>query len=241
MDEKILIDSGFSKHDSLVYLSLLHIGKSPLVRISKVSKVKRTTVYLSIDNLLRAGLIKQIVIKNKKVYEAESPIKIVKILEKRKQDFEKNIPDLLKIFNKSSEGSKVSSYFGKEEIRHIYLRIQDEAKWAKTIFSVSGFLKVFPWSEIEEYSTNFTKRGVDLKTLLSDEAESKRLIKLGNGLKLSPKYKLLPKDYKESINLSIWGNCVAIVSYENLFGVIIENKEIQKFFENQFDTLWSTN
>ena len=67
-DTKLLAtlkDMGLSDNEASVYLSSLSLGPSTIQRIANNAKVKRTTVYTTIDTLKQKGLM-NIEVKNKK-------------------------------------------------------------------------------------------------------------------------------------------------------------------------------
>ena len=77
----VLIDFGLSEHEAAVYLSALSLGQSTVNQIAKHSGVKRTTVYPVIESLKRKGIMNVEVKGFKKLFVAESPDKLERIIE----------------------------------------------------------------------------------------------------------------------------------------------------------------
>lgn len=239
MEPSILSSIGLTKHESDVYMTLIHNGKMTIANLSKKSKVKRSTVYLALGALGEKGLVKQAVIGKRHYFMPESPDKIQKIVDRYQCDVEKQLPALLEVFRKSSKEPELVSYYGKDGVRKIYKEVQENALWAKSVFSPKSFYRVFSQQESYEFSNAFKERDAKLTSLLPDDADARRLAKELRERGVGFTVKFLPKDYELSVNTIVWGDKVALISYENLFGLVITNQEIAKSFENQFDFFWS--
>nr|WP_261824255.1 TrmB family transcriptional regulator [Vibrio neonatus] len=77
-----LMDFGFTKTDSLVYITLLKNGRSSGYKIAKDISLSRSSVYSSIDNLYHNGFI-FLSDGETKEYEAKSPELIFSQIEKK--------------------------------------------------------------------------------------------------------------------------------------------------------------
>src|SRR4051812_8491190 len=89
---KTLTDFGLSDKEALVYLTSLELGSSSVLKISKLSGLKRPTVYLIVDSLITKGLMSIEVKGFKKQYVAESPDRLEAIFNERKHELMKNLP-----------------------------------------------------------------------------------------------------------------------------------------------------
>lgn len=236
MNETLLTGLGLGEHEVAVYLALLHNGSLTVAAIAKHSKVKRSTVYLALDALGQKGLIKQAIIGKRHYYLPENPEVIRNIYQKKLTEIEAKLPSLHQIYRKSSCEPEVATFYGKEHIRKIYQDVQASALYAKTIFSPRSFLTVFSKSESLALSEHFARRDASLQSLLPHDTASKKLV--ADLKEYKRKNRLLPKDYDLAVNTLIWGNKVALISYENLFGLVITNAQIATSFEHQFDFLW---
>ncbi len=226
---------GFSKNETKVYLALIHHGKLTVASIAQKSQVKRPTVYLALGTLGEKGLVKQAVLGKRTYFLPENPAKISKMLAQQKKQIEDTLPTLIKIYKKSSKEPEIVSYYGKDGVRQIYTDVQEQAVWAKSIFSPTSFYNIFSYSETRFFAAGFKDRDAKLFSLLPDDLNGRKLAE-----KNSLSARFLPKDYELSVNTIVWGDKVALISYENLFGVVINNQEIAKYFENQFDWWWKT-
>ena len=85
-----LAEIGLSESEIKIYISMLTLGDTTIEKISKLSGIKRTTIYPLIANLRNRGLVS---IKDKgfkKSYYAESPKRLASMIE-RKKDFVESV------------------------------------------------------------------------------------------------------------------------------------------------------
>lgn len=234
-----LAAAGLGEFEAQVYNTLLHHGKIGVAQISKYSGVKRSTVYLALGALGKQGLVYQTVVGKRNYFAPESPQHFLKLVEQRQKIITEHLPNLSAIFQAATNEPVVASYYGQDQIQQLYERIQTEALWAKSVFSPSSFYRVFPEAASLEFAQSFKHRDADIKSLVPDTLEGRKLVKRNQRSGFSRKNKFLPKDYKLSINSIVWGDRVALISYENLFGVEIQNQATASYFEHQFDWWWS--
>ncbi|MEK7451739.1 MAG: helix-turn-helix domain-containing protein [Patescibacteria group bacterium] len=112
--DKLLLELthlGLSEKEALVYLSAIELGPAPVQDISHKAKVNRATTYVMIESLSSRGLMSTFVKGKKRFYSAESPDRLLSILQVQKQELEvkqseleKTLPMLLALFN--AEGAK---------------------------------------------------------------------------------------------------------------------------------------
>jgi len=85
--EKSLISLGFSDKEAGVYMALLKLGKGTVSEIARRARINRTTGYDILDTLIAKGLASMSGKEPKQEYAAETPEKILKLLqEKIEQD-----------------------------------------------------------------------------------------------------------------------------------------------------------
>ena len=60
MLHKQLQDAGLNETEAKIYLATLELGETNVGRIADKSGIKRTTIYLSLENLIKKGLISMI-------------------------------------------------------------------------------------------------------------------------------------------------------------------------------------
>ena len=94
---------GLSPREALIYTKLLEAGDLTAGILSKLTKIKRPTVYLTLKELEKRGLVVETVGK-RKLFKAENPERLNKITKLRRRrlitdelELEQLIPTLQKI------------------------------------------------------------------------------------------------------------------------------------------------
>lgn len=228
--------SHLEEKDAVIYMALLRMGEMHIASITKSTGLKRSTVYIHIESLARNGLVEKIVRGKRIFYRASNPKRLLSSADSNRAHLESALPDLLSLFEARGKEPVVRVYTGKEGISTIYRLVETDALWVKTLFAPKFYYMVFTESESTLFAKNLENNGVKMQTLLLHDAVSKKLIK--NESEFHHQLKLLPKTYDLTINIILWSQSVALISYEHLYAVVIENRAIAKFHENQFDALW---
>lgn len=92
MDE--LKELGFSENEAKVYVSLLQLGRCTTGPIIRKSGLYRVMVYDTLEKLVKLGLVKYSLQKNRKNFEAEDPRHIVEMI-KNKEMVARSVADQL--------------------------------------------------------------------------------------------------------------------------------------------------
>ncbi len=110
--QEILIKSGLSKNEAIVYLTLSKIGLSSAYKISKSAGLFKANTYETLKRLLEKGLVSKEEINRKTLYEASDPSFLIDNLNKKKENLNEIIPSL-RMFQKSNVSeSEFKSYKG---------------------------------------------------------------------------------------------------------------------------------
>src|SRR5688572_4663392 len=90
----ILKHAGLSDKPSRVYLAALVLGGATVQQLAKAAGLKRTTIYYTLEELLRLGAVVETRRNKKTYYIAEEPAGLLKAARKRVADFEDNLDEL---------------------------------------------------------------------------------------------------------------------------------------------------
>lgn len=222
--QKTLQEYGFSDKQAKVYLAMLSLGTAPITQISKRAGLKRPTTYLVIDELLNQNLIVAVPQGKRTYYKAESPEELVKRLEQRKRKIEGIIPHLKSLYIKTSKQPRVRFYEGKRQLYKIYEEIfKSKEIWA--IFSVDKFLTVFTDRDNEHLFRILNRQGGIIYDMVEDTKKAREFVRAKYRI-ASSEVKFFPKDFKIAVDILVSGNKVAMISFDNLIGVMIEDKNI---------------
>ena len=124
---QILNNIGFNEKESKIYLALLETSAQPASVVARQSGINRTTTYLTLEDLLKKGIVNRFERKGIQYFEAVDPKQIMNILENQKIDLEekknylkKQIPRLESIAQTDSTKPRVSYFEGFEAIMNLY-------------------------------------------------------------------------------------------------------------------------
>src|SRR3989344_6559137 len=133
--EEELIKLGLNKNEARIYFAGLQYGTFSASDIAAKAKIKRSTAYLSLDNLVKLGLASEILDTRKKLYKVESPDKLEKLTKRMKRkavEAELLLTTLLPILSelpkRSVEEPLVSLHEGMNGIKNVLLDISSSKR-----------------------------------------------------------------------------------------------------------------
>src|SRR3989338_2088114 len=109
---EVLKNLGLSTNEASVYFASLALGPATIIRIARSAEMKRSTVYSVIEGLQQRGLMTIEVKGFKKLYSAEDPVKLEKILESRQKDFRSVLGEFAALYNLKGGESFIKYYQG---------------------------------------------------------------------------------------------------------------------------------
>jgi len=124
MELKIFEKIGLTKNESIVYQTLLKLGKSKTGEILKKSGLNSGKIYEILESLKIKGLLSESLINNIKYFTAAPPSQILEYIKEKKDDLEKEeaivksaLPELEKLQNITKEETKSVTYTGLRGIK----------------------------------------------------------------------------------------------------------------------------
>ncbi len=246
---KILKQIGLKEKEIKVYLSILKRGSSPVQTIAIETGIKRTTVYLVLEKLKEIGLAGEIIDKNKKAFFAEKPEKLLKIIQEKKKEMEKEeervkafLPQLKKILKNKNTAPD-------EEIRH-YQGI--EGIWN----IVENYLK--SRKDLYIFFPGKTYEHLGLARILSDVTKKRRQIGKTKAYIITDYHPQNKKFWREEdtdfreirflpeiscfdSGILIYDHKIALVSLQKPYlSILIKNTEIFSLVKFMFDIIWQS-
>jgi len=227
---EILEDMGLTASEALVYVTLLENGTSLITELAKKSGLKRTSVTNYIHWLLQKWYISQSTSGKRIVYIAESPEQILRDIEVKKKRFEKHIPELNNLFINNSNKANIRFFEERKWLRQLYREISSQFQEITSFFSPEKYFKVFGLADLNEFIENIVKNDNKITDLIEDSPYARDFME--NRSFKGKKVNWLPTTFHMTIDVLIWWDKVALISYDKIMGVIIENKEIADFHRN---------
>ncbi len=237
--KEILIDFGLSEHEALVYLSSIMLGPSTVNKIAKHSGVKRTTVYPVIESLKRKGIMNIELKGLKNLFVAESPDKLEKIIEQKKDRLNSMIPELSALYNLKGGESLIKYYEGIEGVKTIYEDIYNSLK-PNDEYLITSDLKKFLNIDREFFTKFIEKRAklnIRVRTILQNNDVGAFYKK--NEQNYNFKVKMFESNLDLKANVAIIPTKIYITQLiEPYISIIIENKNIVDMHKQYFNIMW---
>ena len=241
MDIPELERTGLLKNDRKVYLALIEIGSVTVSTLVKKTGLHRSYVYDILDKLIDLGLVSFIVKNNKKFFNAENPERIIKIVENREEEVDKDreeiskiLPQLIQKQRTALERQEAKVFIGKEGIKSILEDILIVRRDFIGFGAEGKFKDIYKW-----YFTNWQRRRVGskikYKIIYNVKLRGQRPTKEQKLVQI----KFLPEKYEFPATTIVYGDKVAILLWDkNPIGFVLESKDVIKSFLSYFDVLW---
>lgn len=235
MDTKGLERMGLSRAEATVYLTILHGGRLNLASLSDKSGINRTTLYAYLHTLLSKGYIKETILGKRTYYIAESPQTVLTKYRLAGNELESNLKELMSVFSTVKQMPSTTIYQEREGLQDLYRDIVTKADYIKSIFSPDRYYAVFNAKD-DTFVEDVKNKGIKGQVLI-ERAESSEKRRNHKETK-DYTYRYLERGYSPAINMIVFNGHVALISFENLFGVLIANDLIARYHEDLFDREW---
>ncbi|MBU0731692.1 hypothetical protein KKC88_02315 [Patescibacteria group bacterium] len=242
--EKMLQEIGFSKKEAKVYLACLEIGKATAFNIAQKADLKRPTVYLVLDDLIKRGLIS--VERTPKVtyYNPTHPRRILTNFKNKQEKLEENLINLESLYNQKTERPKIKTFSGVQSVENLYDEISDFARLkGKEVlaFGTLQYLETVHKNQYDYWLKSVSSKKCHVREILNkDEYNQKYIETIKKFDNLNHKIKKIPEEMAifENDNV-IFGNKIAIFSsYEEFFVIVIESEKISNTYRALFEIAW---
>ncbi|MEK6947906.1 MAG: helix-turn-helix domain-containing protein [Nanoarchaeota archaeon] len=240
MYEELLQKAGLTKNESLVYLTLLKIGKSQSGKIINEAKISSGKIYETLSKLIDKGLVKLVIENGIKNFIANDPKMLLIYLDdkekeiiKKREELEKAIP-LMNIIKSNEKLENVALIKGFKGISTIVYNSLENAKYIE----IMGLT-----SNKDENFNNFWKKWHNQRVRLKKNAKCLFSDKNTDYWKFFKKLK--HTEVREITTLSpssvmIVDDNTFIFSYQEEFICIhIQSYSISRSFSGFFNSLWN--
>ncbi len=231
-----LAEFGLENKEDEVYLACLELGAAPVAKIAKKAGIKRTTAYDVLANLAKKGLVGQTQKGKKRLFYAEEPEKLKKLLVEKQKKLTEIMPILKSLYNTAGNKPKIRYYEGRSGLREVY---QDTLTYRGELlaFVTENVINKLGAQFAQEYIKKRTAArikvrviGPDTEEIIAYKKEDKKYLK---------ETRLVPKEkFPFTIEMNIYGNKLAFMSFKEEMGIIIESNEIAANMRLLFELAW---
>jgi sugar-specific transcriptional regulator TrmB len=228
---------GLKKNDQEVYLGLLQLGQSTLTPLATATQLRPTTVQSILERLVQKGLVDISMNKSRRVFEANDPSVMKRILEQQTQEVVGVIPLFEKMRTESTLSPKIR-IFQRERVSAIFHKaLRAKNKLVYEIVSADDFQRII--GEKFHFTRRRVKEGVRLNSLRVESKEIKKYSKATHERELR-KAKFLPAQMTFRTSILFWDDTVAFfTTKEEGLAWTVESKTLVEMYKQLFDLLWS--
>jgi sugar-specific transcriptional regulator TrmB len=230
-----LTQFGLNDKQAKVYLACLELGPASILEIAKKSGINRATAYYIIEELIAKSLLTQTALKKRKLFAAAEPADIMNLIKEKEELLKSILPDLNALNNLSIKKPKIRFYEGDEGIYKVvkdYLTAHKEALKFANHEQFDLALKYDP-----ELVSKRIKHNIFLRMIVPDLPKSWEWQKKDKSQLRKTKI-VSNKKYPFQTEVTIYNNKIALTSYKEKIGVIIESKPIAETLKMVFNLCW---
>jgi sugar-specific transcriptional regulator TrmB len=240
---------GLTDKEAKVYLAALELGPAPVQKIAFKSKVNRATTYVVIESLTEMGLMSTFDQGKKTYFVAERPERLLSFLKSQEialhdkiKALKAQMPELLSIFNATTDKPKVKYYEGVEGLKTVQNDFIESSKEGDEIFiflPYDEYMKMEPLLSMEKYREKRIPKKISSKIIYtSRKGRQSDYEKKGNSLMIETKYIEYDK-YPFSGGMNIYGNKIFYIDYTGKpGGVVVENQTLAEMQKAMFNLAW---
>jgi HTH-type transcriptional regulator, sugar sensing transcriptional regulator len=232
---------GLNEKQAKIYLALVELGQGTGYQIAEVSKVKRPTVYVILDELRKKGLILKIPHAKKQLFIAKFPDELFADFEGKFRSAKRILPELLAKQNKEGRKVKILYYEGKDGVHESLDYKIDQLGNSEVL----GFYakKKGEDSPIPKAYFDYNKKLFDLGVKVRGLAPLHG--SLDDFRKLDKRYgwNILPLDTKEfssDVSLEVADSFVRIILHKDKQSVVVDSPDFSKTMREIFEMIWES-
>ncbi len=237
---KQITEFGLDDKEAKVFLASLELGGENVLTIAKKAGINRVATYEALESLSKQGLVSSFIKGKRTYYTATDPERLLQLLEKEKSNIEQKenifqglLPELRSIYNFAGNKPKVTYFEGREGIEAIQadiLKVPD--KLMRVIYFYDILFSTFTQKQMEASGQARIKAGIKVKSIAV--IKDKKICVDPTKENVDRGYIDFNKFPMES-DITIYHDKIAMVSLGQLFGVVIENKELAMTMKSFFD------
>lgn len=231
---------GLEEKAAKIYVAGLALGTTSVQELARKSSLKRPTVYLHLDDLVRRGLFEHLVINKKKYYRAVEPTVLEEQLTRNLALLKAEIPKLTSLRADTMGRPQVQVFEGEAGIKRVY----DEIKKANSVVFWSNMIgPSTPFhDEYMEICEAMRDNGAGAREIIADTKEARRYSRLVAKV-TGPTYRarIATVDGLEN-DSAVYGKVTALFRVHglNMFVVRIEDPSIASTMRAMFEMAWKT-
>lgn len=235
--QSALRELGLSSKESLVYCALLELGQTPVLRLSEVTMINRTTLYDLLKSLVQKGLAGFSKNGRRFTFHASPPDILLESFAKKTEQCRRILPELKAKMSSIGKRPTVEFYEGSRGIDTVY---EDILESRKTVLQYGSFSIT---QKTEKYNAlQFRKQRI-LRKIPTVAVTDKSILTIPEISR--PEYRKLTTLFindalaKMPTWTYVYGTKISVMSIKkkHLFGFVIDDPALAKKERQIFDDL----
>lgn len=230
---------GFTKTEATVYLALLELGPSSVLTVARRTGLKRPTLYLVLDTLNKHDLVSLMPGEKKRLYLALPPERLAEDLERKTKLITQALPELTARYRAHTGRPSITITESHDGILGVYRDIAaNKAKNDEVLcfFSIDAIPPEFNES-YEVFLDMYRHKILRGREIAYTTDPNHPYLKTA---KRYPNYQVrrTTPENKFWNDSFIYGNKVALVSFQKRFALTIESPDIARSLKSLFELAW---
>lgn len=242
MDLDILNKLGLNKNDTSVYATLLRIGRNKTGKIISETGISSSSVYVSLNALIKRGLVSYQVRNNVKYYQAEMPHELIETSKSQVVALEKMMREIVSLPIPTDERNEINVYQGLQGFKRAYEALSAELEEGEEVNVVTYSNYYGKNKQVRNFFAEFDKDIFRKKCKISmivDDELKKTIETDRSSFVKKYKFKCLPKEYFNPSCFNVSNSMVVMgVWSKNPVAFTIRNPAIVESFRSNFKFLW---
>ena len=237
---------GLSNDEARVYEAVLDLGQSVVTPIASQAKVNRTTCYNILESLINKKMLIKTSYRGKIAYGVGDPSQIIANLEEQKKNLDTVIaeaktfqPELVKRYTQKNTKPIIRYVEGTEGLIELYedsLRCENKKEGLRAYSSLRDITL-----ELGDYAKHYykerTRREIPIRGIVPDTEFGKHIKKVQTNFLRDAR--LVPKEkFDFSPEIYLYDNKLAIMSFKEKFGFLLESREIVDALKVAWELAW---
>lgn len=237
---EVIKNLGLTTKAARIYLAALELGEATVQELAQKSRLKRTTLYYILDELIEAGALIYTKVGKKNYYVPERPQNLLKRAKERIANFEESLQLLEGKMGEKHKKPRVYFLYGSSGFKQVWdIILSTKEKEYRIITQGESFLGyVREKYIIDEIIAQKKKGNVSSRQLISDSIYARKII--AKDSQENRTSKLLPPSHKLPFTEIITESLVAFISpkFDNMI-FVVEDIYFSQTRKSIFETLWN--
>jgi len=234
---------GLSDKEQLLYKALLNVGISSPQELSLLTELKRSTIYLYLEQLKQKGLVSELTNQKKKYFQAINPKSLKQLVRSKISELEKlekALPSIIENLgkNKSKISAKGKTYQGLAGVAALVLEIANSNEDIHLLGSIKGLHHYLNPDLLGKIYNKPRRRKMNTDYLITDWASS-TVKKYFEESGTFTKIRFLPPEIESKGVYIAFGSKLIVATYfPEPHAVVIEEPMLVDLFKLAFNALW---